>query len=324
MTWSKVSDDLHGHPKALRAGLEAMGLWVLAMSYAADYLLDGRVPKHVLGRLAGSVADGERLASRLVDAGLWEQVGPEEWAFHDWHVYQPSREAVLTEKQRKAEAGRKGGQAKALARAKQALSGSLPTAMPSGSASAVPPSPSPSPSPNPEGRARERADSPEGSETEPMTTTPSPRPIPLDPMGDADLGAAWAEAVTEGSGTKMSPPYGGELRALVQAAQTHGPARTGLHGSTALVTWARERGRAYGAAYRGQRRTVFGFRDWLNAPDAPMPGVRSAPRAEPASPPYHEKYVPPPKLRPEELGKPPEWKPQVPLEMRRTANGGGE
>src|SRR5580698_11089725 len=32
MTWAKVCDTLHSHPKVLDAGLEAMGLWLRALS----------------------------------------------------------------------------------------------------------------------------------------------------------------------------------------------------------------------------------------------------------------------------------------------------
>ena len=32
MPWAKIDDKLHGHPKAAEAGLEALGLHLLAMS----------------------------------------------------------------------------------------------------------------------------------------------------------------------------------------------------------------------------------------------------------------------------------------------------
>lgn len=46
MSWGRVDDKLHSHPKVLRAGLEAMGLWVICMSYCKDHpKTNGVVPK---------------------------------------------------------------------------------------------------------------------------------------------------------------------------------------------------------------------------------------------------------------------------------------
>ncbi len=66
MPWFKVDDKLHDHRKARAAGATAMGVWVLAGSWAADNLTDGFVPASVLGRWGRP-----REASRLVEVGLW-------------------------------------------------------------------------------------------------------------------------------------------------------------------------------------------------------------------------------------------------------------
>jgi hypothetical protein len=60
---------MYAHPKMRAAGLEAMGLWLMGGTYAADVLTDGHVPDWIVQSWPG----GHELAQRLIDAGLWEQ-----------------------------------------------------------------------------------------------------------------------------------------------------------------------------------------------------------------------------------------------------------
>jgi hypothetical protein len=122
--WFWVDDKLHDHHKARRAGVEAMGLWVLAGSWCAEQRAadaDGFVPADVAYRWGGRKTDA--LAERLVDAGLWEPAtvrGEDGWRFHDWTGddgvgWQKSLETVESERtaarerMRRLRAGRKGG-----------------------------------------------------------------------------------------------------------------------------------------------------------------------------------------------------------------------
>lgn len=102
MAWFKVDDKLHSHPKRHRAGLRAMGLWVVAGSWCGDQLTDGTIPRDMLAVLGGRPAD----ASALVAAGMWE-VCEEGWRFHDWAGQNPTRADVEGkrdhERNRKAE-----------------------------------------------------------------------------------------------------------------------------------------------------------------------------------------------------------------------------
>lgn len=94
MTWFKVDDALHSHRKAVRAGVPAMGLWVLAGSWCADHLSDGFIPDYMAERMD---RDFEEHAARLVDAGLWtavEKGGDKGWQFHEWTEQQPTAEYV--------------------------------------------------------------------------------------------------------------------------------------------------------------------------------------------------------------------------------------
>jgi len=101
MTWGKIDDALAMHPKVLKAGNEAMGLWVRCLSYCSQQLTDGHVPEVMV-----EVMGGRDAAERLVESGLWH---PAEggWVFHDWDEYQPTRATVRAER----EAGRKRQQA---------------------------------------------------------------------------------------------------------------------------------------------------------------------------------------------------------------------
>jgi len=101
MPWFKVDDGFAFHPKALRAGNAACGLWVRAGSWCMQQLTDGFIPDHVLPTL-GTV----REAQKLVEAGLWVR-GVNGYMFHEWEIRQPTREQVEKERAANAERQRK-------------------------------------------------------------------------------------------------------------------------------------------------------------------------------------------------------------------------
>lgn len=69
MSWAKLDDNFHSHPRTLQAGLEANGLFCRAISYCAHYLTDGFIPDE------WAVAQGGRKPlTKLVDVGLLEQI----------------------------------------------------------------------------------------------------------------------------------------------------------------------------------------------------------------------------------------------------------
>jgi hypothetical protein len=114
MPWAKVDDKLHGHPKAARAGLEALGLHLLAMSHCAAYETEGHVAGDFVVEKGGGSEKGVRLAGSLVGAGLWEVNGGG-WKIHDWLKYNPSRAQAKRVAKQKQAAGKRGGEAKAKA-----------------------------------------------------------------------------------------------------------------------------------------------------------------------------------------------------------------
>lgn len=90
MTWFKVDDKFHSHPKVARLGddIGALALWVIAGSWSSDQLTDGWVPSYVMPRLDPDVDASTRRCAALVRVGLWEEDerdGVKGWVFHDWN-----------------------------------------------------------------------------------------------------------------------------------------------------------------------------------------------------------------------------------------------
>lgn len=105
MTWAKLDDQFPTHPKVMRAGPEAAWLFVAGLCYAAQHLTDGMIPKCAVNTLVP--ARGARLAQTLVKVGLWEELA-DDYVIHDYLAYNPSRDEVVTERERKKEGGRRG------------------------------------------------------------------------------------------------------------------------------------------------------------------------------------------------------------------------
>lgn len=99
MPWFKIDDTAHAHPKMLRAGNAAIGLWMRAGAYAAQHLTEGTVPG-VVAQLYGTAPQ----ARKLIGAGLWHEHGhsctrcPQpptgDYVMHDYLTYNPSRAKV--------------------------------------------------------------------------------------------------------------------------------------------------------------------------------------------------------------------------------------
>lgn len=115
MTWFLVDDNFYDHPKVMLVSLEAIGLWTLAGSWSGRYLTEGVIPKRAIGKIGGT----EALAQQLVDAGLWLDNG-DSWRFHDWTDSNPTKEQVISKREKRAEAGRRGGLASGEARRSRA------------------------------------------------------------------------------------------------------------------------------------------------------------------------------------------------------------
>lgn len=70
MPWFNVDDKAHSHPKMIKAGNAAVGLWLRCGSYVAQHLTDGVVP----GLVADMYGTTPQI-SKLVKVGLWHPHG---------------------------------------------------------------------------------------------------------------------------------------------------------------------------------------------------------------------------------------------------------
>lgn len=117
MGWVKLDDQFAHHPKVLRVGPLSGWLHVCALTYCAQYLTDGFIPKAAVNSLAdysclreeiGHVAEGivgMDVLPPLLKHGLWTEVEGG-YLIHDYLEYNPSRDDVL--KKRRLDAERKG------------------------------------------------------------------------------------------------------------------------------------------------------------------------------------------------------------------------
>ncbi len=88
MTWAKIDDHFHLHPKVQRASWAQRGLFVTALSYCACFETDGFVPRSWVVSI-----NGWDLALGLVEVGLLERA-QDGFTIHDYLTYNPSREEV--------------------------------------------------------------------------------------------------------------------------------------------------------------------------------------------------------------------------------------
>ena len=70
MPWFKIDDSAHSHPKMIRAGNAALGLWLRCGAYSAQHLLEGIVPGGI-AKIYGTAPQ----AAKLVKVGLWHAAG---------------------------------------------------------------------------------------------------------------------------------------------------------------------------------------------------------------------------------------------------------
>lgn len=104
MTWFKVDDSFHSHPKVMVTSPAALGLWLVAGTWSAANLTDGLVPAQALPRL---LPDSEALAKELVAVGLWEHADGG-YQFHNWTNYQPDAASLRAKRGKESASGREG------------------------------------------------------------------------------------------------------------------------------------------------------------------------------------------------------------------------
>jgi HNH endonuclease len=94
LTWFKIDDKLHGHPKWTRCTSDAKALWTTVGSWCASYRTDGIVHDHDLVTLAAQTGltplKARRAAENLVENDMWQDMG-DGWSFHHWTDFNPTR-----------------------------------------------------------------------------------------------------------------------------------------------------------------------------------------------------------------------------------------
>jgi hypothetical protein len=108
MTWGRLDDKAHSHPKLVAAGNAAVGLWTRLRSWALDQLTDGYVPECV-ARMFDD-ANGEQ-TQRLVQVGLLESA-PDGYALHDFTRYNPSARKTAKTRKARQSAGVRGAESR--------------------------------------------------------------------------------------------------------------------------------------------------------------------------------------------------------------------
>lgn len=106
MTWTKLDDNFHGHPKIRRAWRNpvAFGLHVMAINYSSCHDRDGHVDPEFVEDQVPDQSDRVGAIEHLIECGLWEPNG-RGWQIHDFLKYHPSR--AQTEAKREKDAERK-------------------------------------------------------------------------------------------------------------------------------------------------------------------------------------------------------------------------
>lgn len=97
MTWFRIDDTWGTHPKVQACTPKARLLWIYGGLYCAQHLTDGSIPKTSMSMLAGAASVPAKVATELVDVGLWIDHG-DRYEVHDFLTYQPTRERVTNER----------------------------------------------------------------------------------------------------------------------------------------------------------------------------------------------------------------------------------
>jgi hypothetical protein len=129
MAWGKLDDGYHGHRKIRRAGLAAVGVHAMAISYSSAYGLDGFVDVDWIAQVIPDADERRAILERLLRLRLFEEVtrgevrdvknragvtvrvGPFEddgYLLHDFLAYNPSAAEVSAERESRSKAGKMG------------------------------------------------------------------------------------------------------------------------------------------------------------------------------------------------------------------------
>lgn len=101
MGWVRIDDAFYDHPAHAGLELAAWGLWTWSLAWSNRNLSDGAIPKTVVKRMD---PDGEATGA-LINSGRWLDNG-EGVAVHDYLEWQPSKEQILSKRERERQRNR--------------------------------------------------------------------------------------------------------------------------------------------------------------------------------------------------------------------------
>jgi hypothetical protein len=99
VTWVRLDDSMPEHPKMVGLTDRAFRQHIAALCYSNRNLTDGAIPLVIAHRL---VTSGKRHAGELVTAGIWDTTN-DGYQIHDYEDYQPTRAAVMRDREKTAE-----------------------------------------------------------------------------------------------------------------------------------------------------------------------------------------------------------------------------
>jgi len=98
MTWARLDDRANEHRKQLAAGPEACWLWACGLMYCnRQAARNGFIPEQAL-RILYPLKSPSRLATKLVDVGLWERIDGG-YQVHEFECWNKSKEQVEADRE---------------------------------------------------------------------------------------------------------------------------------------------------------------------------------------------------------------------------------
>lgn len=105
MAWARFDDRFHGNPKVLgvwHTCPEAIGLYVMSVTYCSQQETDGEVPDWFIQTLVASKAQRSKLTGALENAGLFSPT-PAGFEINDYLDFNPSKAQLEAKRQAQKE-----------------------------------------------------------------------------------------------------------------------------------------------------------------------------------------------------------------------------
>ena len=111
MSWVRMDDKFYANPKVIQAWQRngcSIGLYMMALTYAAQHETNGLVDQYLVKMLIPSDEVRAEVVSVLIDCGLWN-AHDNDYMINDYFEYNLSKKELAAMRQKKKLAGQKGG-----------------------------------------------------------------------------------------------------------------------------------------------------------------------------------------------------------------------